>query len=203
MKELVALAVLILAASVCMARPQNSNNQRGASYQPISHQVYYGQGRGQQSNNNRNDQRGRGDGGVTIDEYGRDISDTDRASGSPDYGRDRYQEQRGRSRYGSRQTDRSRGRYSNPSAISTEYNPYSYGPSGVTEPGIHDQVIEAEGGNKLEYLDYEKAPRQCPQGWVRDIWGYCREIFHEERRDWDWWENIRRYVMSTQYTGRY
>ena len=34
----------------------------------------------------------------------------------------------------------------------------------------------------------------------------CREIFHEETRDWDWWENIRNYILSgydSGYQSRY
>ena len=31
-----------------------------------------------------------------------------------------------------------------------------------------------EYGNLLPYLGYRKEDRACPQGWVMDIYGYCR-----------------------------
>ena len=34
---------------------------------------------------------------------------------------------------------------------------------------------EGEYGNLLHpYLEYRKEDRECPEGWVMDIYGYCR-----------------------------
>merc|ERR1712110_190907 len=68
-----------------------------------------------------------------------------------------------------------------------------------------DEIAESEPGqgdcgpdcqNLLHELGHPQEAAQCPQGQVIDIWGYCRDIFHEERRDWDWWRNLRVFVHS-------
>merc|ERR1712236_132571 len=72
-----------------------------------------------------------------------------------------------------------------------------------------DQVEESGGGeeldkgdcgpkcrNLLHELEHPKEHARCPDSrMVIDIWGYCRYIFHEERRDWAWWENMRTFVL--------
>eukprot|EP00092_Neocalanus_flemingeri_P010034 GFUD01010814.1.p1 GENE.GFUD01010814.1~~GFUD01010814.1.p1 ORF type:complete len:416 (-),score=136.29 GFUD01010814.1:202-1449(-) len=51
--------------------------------------------------------------------------------------------------------------------------------------------------NLLHELEHPKEHERCPNaGMVIDIWGYCRYIFHEERRDWRWWENLRTFVQG-------
>jgi len=51
--------------------------------------------------------------------------------------------------------------------------------------------------NLLHELEHPKEHERCPNaGMVIDIWGYCRYIFHEERRDWAWWQNMRTFVMG-------
>ena len=35
-------------------------------------------------------------------------------------------------------------------------------------------VDDEEKGNLLHYLGYRKEDRSCPEGWVMDIYGYCR-----------------------------
>jgi len=51
--------------------------------------------------------------------------------------------------------------------------------------------------NLLHELGHPREQSRCSgSGQVIDIWGYCRDIFHEERRDWDWWSNLRVFVQS-------
>jgi len=51
--------------------------------------------------------------------------------------------------------------------------------------------------NLLHELDHPKEDERCSgPGQVIDIWGYCRDIFQEERRDWSWWRNLRIFVHS-------
>jgi len=51
--------------------------------------------------------------------------------------------------------------------------------------------------NLLHELEHPKEHDRCPDArMVIDIWGYCRYIFHEERRDWAWWENMRTFVLG-------
>merc|ERR1719186_2347941 len=51
--------------------------------------------------------------------------------------------------------------------------------------------------NLLHELEHPKEHDRCPNaGMVIDIWGYCRYIYHEERRDWAWWENLRTFVQG-------
>jgi len=64
------------------------------------------------------------------------------------------------------------------------------------EDVVDDSECGEECRNKLHYLGHPKEDDKCPEGWVIDIYGYCRQIFHMERRDWDWWENIRHFVHS-------
>lgn len=55
----------------------------------------------------------------------------------------------------------------------------------------------AECRNLLHQSDHRKEDSLCPyEGMVIDIWGYCRYIHHQERRDWAWWESLRNYVYS-------
>merc|ERR1711988_1004052 len=68
--------------------------------------------------------------------------------------------------------------------------------TGGAEDGEDSGDCGEECRNKLHYYGYRKEDDRCPEGQVIDIWGYCRGIFHEERRDWRWWENIRHYVYS-------
>jgi len=63
-----------------------------------------------------------------------------------------------------------------------------------TAPGQGDCGPDCQ--NLLHELGHPKEATRCPQGQVIDIWGYCRDIFHEERRDWDWWRNLRIFVHS-------
>ena len=35
-------------------------------------------------------------------------------------------------------------------------------------------VEEGEYGNLIHYLGHRKEDRSCPEGWVMDIYGYCR-----------------------------
>lgn len=56
--------------------------------------------------------------------------------------------------------------------------------------------------NLLHEVDHPKEDERCPDpSMVIDIWGYCRHIFHEERRDWSWWENLRQYVHANGNSG--
>merc|ERR1712142_1359836 len=64
-----------------------------------------------------------------------------------------------------------------------------------------DETDDGECGpecrNLLHELEHPKEDSRCPNaGMVIDIWGYCRYIFHEERRDWSWWENMRTFVLG-------
>ena len=58
--------------------------------------------------------------------------------------------------------------------------------SKTVEPGLEDSTTPAslpeepkvdEYGNKLVYLGYRKEDYFCPEGYVLDIYGYCRYIF--------------------------
>ncbi len=69
------------------------------------------------------------------------------------------------------------------------------------------------------YLGHRREDNGCPEGQVLDIYGYCRlfpiqtifvgnctsnlfrEDFHEESRDWDWWRNIRNFVLGGHDSG--
>ena len=69
-------------------------------------------------------------------------------------------------------------------------DPDEYGESyGYTERSDANAAAESEGGeagenantgddqeygNLLHYLGYRKEDRSCPEGWVMDIYGYCR-----------------------------
>merc|ERR1719370_1751793 len=56
--------------------------------------------------------------------------------------------------------------------------------------------------NLLHEVDHPKEDERCPDpNMVIDIWGYCRHIFHEERRDWSWWENLRQYEHANRNSG--
>ncbi|XP_040583367.1 uncharacterized protein [Lepeophtheirus salmonis] len=68
-----------------------------------------------------------------------------------------------------------------------------------------DPYNPQNGGNLLVHLGHRREDNSCPYGWVMDIYGYCRSIFKEENRDWEWWEHIRRHVISQQghYNGHY
>jgi len=60
-----------------------------------------------------------------------------------------------------------------------------------------DEDCGPECRNLLHELEHPKEDDKCPNpGMVIDIWGYCRYIFHEERRDWSWWENLRTYALA-------
>jgi len=58
-----------------------------------------------------------------------------------------------------------------------------------------------KGGNLIHYLGHRKEDHQCPEGWLMDVYGYCREEFLMERREWDWWWNIRDYIMANRDSG--
>ena len=88
--------------------------------------------------------------------------------------------------------------------------------SKTVEPGLEETTTPAlpkepirvanngkygEYGNKLVYLGYRKEDHFCPEGWVLDIYGYCRAIFHEEKRDWRWWANIRNFILGGHNSG--
>ena len=36
---------------------------------------------------------------------------------------------------------------------------------------------EGEYGNLIHHLGYRKEDRSCPEGWVMDIYGYCRCLY--------------------------
>merc|ERR1712192_77313 len=56
--------------------------------------------------------------------------------------------------------------------------------------------------NLLHEVGHPKEDERCPDpSMVIDIWGYCRHIFQEERRDWSWWENLRQYVHANGNSG--
>merc|ERR1711935_951509 len=64
-----------------------------------------------------------------------------------------------------------------------------------------DEIADTEGcgpdcRNLLHEVEHPKEEERCPQGMVLDIYGYCRYIFQEERRDWAWWESVRNHVRS-------
>jgi len=62
---------------------------------------------------------------------------------------------------------------------------------------VDDGECGPECRNLLHELEHPKEHDRCPNaGMVIDIWGYCRYIFHEERRDWAWWENLRTFVQG-------
>ena len=52
------------------------------------------------------------------------------------------------------------------------------------EPGLESTTVAAfpeqpnldEYGNKLVYLGYRKEDYFCPEGYVLDIYGYCRDV---------------------------
>jgi len=74
--------------------------------------------------------------------------------------------------------------------------------------GTEEMVEEEEEGcgpecrNLLHEVDHPKEDERCPDpNMVIDIWGYCRHIFQEERRDWSWWENLRQYVHANGNSG--
>ena len=53
--------------------------------------------------------------------------------------------------------------------------------SKTTEPGLFETTTEPfespdldQYGNKLVYLGYRKEDYFCPEGYVLDIYGYCR-----------------------------
>jgi len=81
--------------------------------------------------------------------------------------------------------------------------------SKTVEPGLEDATTPAayeepnldEYGNKLVYLGYRKEDYFCPEGYVLDIYGYCRAIFYEEKRDWRWWANIRNFILGGHNSG--
>jgi hypothetical protein len=82
--------------------------------------------------------------------------------------------------------------------------------SKTVEPGLEDSTTPAslpeepkvdEYGNKLVYLGYRKEDYFCPEGYVLDIYGYCRAIFYEEKRDWRWWANIRNFILGGHNSG--
>jgi len=83
------------------------------------------------------------------------------------------------------------------SSGSSEYNPDS-ARGNEDNRSVGD---EEEKGNLLHYLGYRKEDRSCPEGWVMDIYGYCRERFLMERRDWDWWWNIRDFYFGRMDSG--
>merc|ERR1740122_573583 len=82
--------------------------------------------------------------------------------------------------------------------------------SKTVEPGLEDSTTPVslpeepnvdEYGNKLVYLGYRKEDYFCPEGYVLDIYGYCRAIFYEEKRDWRWWANIRNFILGGHNSG--
>lgn len=82
--------------------------------------------------------------------------------------------------------------------------------SKTVEPGLEDNTTPVslpeepkvdEYGNKLVYLGYRKEDYFCPEGYVLDIYGYCRAIFYEEKRDWRWWANIRNFILGGHNSG--
>jgi len=68
--------------------------------------------------------------------------------------------------------------------------------------GSENTANGQEYGNLLPYLGYREEDRSCPEGWVMDIYGYCRERFLMERRDWDWWTNIRNFYYSNRHSNQ-
>merc|ERR1712002_813373 len=100
---------------------------------------------------------------------------------------------------------------------STPASPPSYRGRGVAQGedyrrgteeggGGEEEVDEGECGPECRNLVHEvghpKEHERCAEaGMVIDIWGYCRHIFHEERRDWSWWENLRQYVHANANSG--
>ena len=47
----------------------------------------------------------------------------------------------------------------------------------ATTPASFEKPNEGEYGNKLVYLGYRKEDYYCPEGYVLDIYGYCRYVF--------------------------
>jgi len=77
-----------------------------------------------------------------------------------------------------------------------------------TEEMVEEEDEEEEEGcgpecrNLLHEVEHPKEDERCPDPtMVIDIWGYCRHIFQEERRDWSWWENLRQYVHANGNSG--
>merc|ERR1719430_302138 len=82
----------------------------------------------------------------------------------------------------------------------------------VAQGEEYRRETEQEGGdeddcgpmcrNLVHEVGHPKEHDRCPEeGMVIDIWGYCRHIFHEERRDWAWWENLRQYEHANRNSG--
>jgi len=77
---------------------------------------------------------------------------------------------------------------------------------GTEDEGGDEGGDEGECGpmcrNLVHEVGHPKEDARCPEeGMVIDIWGYCRHIFHEERRDWNWWRNVRQYVHANANSG--
>jgi len=68
----------------------------------------------------------------------------------------------------------------------------SQGPSTDMYPGT---------GNLIHSLGHPKEDHHCPEGWLIDVYGYCREAFLMERRDWRWWWDIRDFMLGNQDSG--
>ena len=45
---------------------------------------------------------------------------------------------------------------------------------GSGNEGKDNAADEQEYGNLLPYLGYREEDRSCPEGWVMDVYGYCR-----------------------------
>ena len=70
-------------------------------------------------------------------------------------------------------------------------------PAEVSEEEEEEDECGKECRNLLHQSDHRKEDSVCPyEGMVIDIWGYCRYIHHQERRDWAWWESLRNYIYS-------
>merc|ERR1712130_484836 len=69
----------------------------------------------------------------------------------------------------------------------------------TTEADVKQESEEegcgSECRNLVHELDHRKEDTGCPyEGMVMDIYGYCRYVFDQERRDWAWWESLRNYI---------
>ena len=70
-------------------------------------------------------------------------------------------------------------------------------PVEVSEEAGEEAGCGEECRNLVHQSDHRKEDSTCPyEGMVIDIWGYCRYIYHQERRDWAWWESLRNYIYS-------
>ena len=56
----------------------------------------------------------------------------------------------------------------------TTSKPFDPNQNGDGDNQNREQSNGEEKGNLLHYLGYRKEDRSCPEGWVMDIYGYCR-----------------------------